>query len=88
MEEHAKELYTAAVTTNGADDYDGKLVISGPADSVEALVCEGFYVREKNAGTANWTYDDAVWHILLDRTDTEGGYIADVDAPLVNKSAC
>ena len=84
MEEHAKELYTAAVTTNGAGDYDGKLVISGPADSVEALVCEGFYVREKNAGTANWTYDDAVWHILPERTDTEGGYIVDVDAPLVN----
>lgn len=84
MEEHAKELYTAAVTINGADDYDGKLVISGPADQVEALVCEGFYVREKNAGTANWTYDDAVWHILPKRTDTEGSYIVDVDAPLVN----
>lgn len=84
MEEHAKELYTAAVTTNGAGDYDGKLVISGPADLVEALVCEGFYVREKNAGTANWTYDDAVWHILPKRTDTEGSYIVDVDAPLVN----
>lgn len=80
MEEHAKELYTAAVTTNGADDYDGKLVISGPADQVEALVCEGFYVREKNAGAANWTYDDAVWHILPERTR----YIVDVDAPLVN----
>ena len=80
MEEHAKELYTAAVTTNGADDYDGRLVISGPADQVKALVCEGFYVREKNAGTANWTYDDAVWHILPERT----GYIVDVDAPLVN----
>lgn len=80
MEEHAKELYTAAVTTNGADDYDGRLVISGPADQVEALVCEGFYVREKNAGAANWTYDDAVWHILPERT----GYIVDVDAPLVN----
>ena len=80
MEEHAKELYTAAVTTNGAGDYDGRLVISGPADSVEALVCEGFYVREKNAGGANWTYDDAVWHILPERT----GYIVDVDAPLVN----
>lgn len=78
-------LYTAAVTTNGAGDYDGRLVISGPADQVEALVCEGFYVREKNAGTANWTYDDAVWHILPDRTDTEGGYIiVDTDAPLVN----
>ena len=80
MEEHAKELYTAAVTTNGADDYDGRLVISGPADQVEALVCEGFYVREKNAGAANWTYDDAVWHILPERT----GYIVDVDASLVN----
>lgn len=80
MEEHAKELYTAAVTTNGAGDYDGKLVISGPADQVRDLVCEGFYVREKNAGGANWTYDDAVWHILPERT----GYIGDVDAPLVN----
>ncbi len=78
--EHAKELYTAAVTTNGADDYDGKLVISGPADQVEALVCEGFYIREKNAGAANWTYDDVVWHILPERTR----YIVDVDAPLVN----
>lgn len=84
MEEHAKNLYTAAVTTNGADDYDGRLVISGPADQVEALVCEGFYVREKNAGAANWTYDDAVWHIKPDRTDTEGVYIVDVDPPLVN----
>ena len=78
-------LYTAAVTTNGAGDYEGTLVISGPANQVRDLVCEGFYVREKNAGAANWTYDDAVWHILPDRTDTEGGYIiVDTDAPLVN----
>lgn len=83
MEEHAKELYTAAVTTNGAGDYDGKLVISGPADQVRDLVCEGFYVREKNAGTANWTYDDAVWHILPERPYVEGGGDI-VDAPLVN----
>ena len=78
------DVYTASVLTNGAGDYDGKLVISGPADSVEALVCEGFYVREKNAGGANWTYDDAVWHIRPAQTDTEGSYIVDVDAPLVN----
>lgn len=78
-------LYTAAVTTNGVGDYDDALVISGPSDQVWELVCEGFYVREKNAGIANWTYDDAVWHILPDRTDTEGGYIiVDTDAPLVN----
>lgn len=78
------DVYTASVLTNGAGDYDGKLVISGPAEQVEALVCEGFYVREKNAGGANWTYDDAVWHILPERTDAKGGYIVDVDAPLVN----
>ena len=63
--------------------FDGTLVMVGQAEAVEALVCEGFYVREKNAGAANWTYDDAVWHILPKRTDVEGGgYI--VDAPLVN----
>ena len=82
MEEHAKDLYTAAVTTNGVGDYEGTLVISGPADQVRELVCEGFYVQEKNADAANWTYDDAVWHILPERTDVEGGYI--VDPPLVN----
>ena len=83
MEEHAKNLYTAAVTTNGAGDYEGTLVISGPSDQVRELVCEGFYVREKNADAASWTYDDAVWHILPERTDVEGGgYI--VDPPLVN----
>ena len=79
------DVYTASVLTNGAGDYDGALVISGPANQVRDLVCEGFYVREKNAGAANWTYDDAVWHILPDRTDTEGSYtIVDTDAPLVN----
>ena len=35
---------------------------------------------EKNAGAANWTDDDVVWHILPERTR----YIVDVDAPLVN----
>ena len=65
-------LYTAAVTTNGVGDYDGTLVISGPSDQVQDLVCEGFYVREKNAGTANWTYDDAVWHVKPNDSQTPG----------------
>ena len=84
MEKYANDLCTATVITDGAGTFDGTLVIVGQAEAVEALVCEGFYVREKNAGTANWTYDDAVWHILPKRTDTEGGYIVDIDAPLVN----
>ena len=36
---------TAAVTTNGAGSYGGKLVISGPTKQVKQFVCEGFSVR-------------------------------------------
>lgn len=75
-------LYTAAVTTNGAGDYDGRLFISGPADQVEALVCEGFYVREKNAGTANWTYDDAVWFVTREEVSSGPGDGIIIDGPL------
>ncbi len=75
-------LYTAAVTTNGAGDYNGRLVISGPADQVEALVCEGFYVREENAGTANWTYDDAVWFVTREEVSSGPGDDIIIDGPL------
>ncbi len=74
MEAHAKDLYTATVTTKGAGTYDGKLIISGPANQVEALLCEGFYVREKDRGADHWTYDDAVWHIKPQRGQS-GDYI-------------
>lgn len=55
--------YTATVTTNGAGDYDGKLIISGPAGKVSEFVSEGFYVREVNDGLPKWTYSDAVWFV-------------------------
>ena len=55
--------YTAAVTTTGAGDYDGKLIISGPAGNVSEFVSEGFYVREVNDGLPKWTYSDAVWYV-------------------------
>ena len=55
--------YTATVTTNGAGDYDGKLIISGPAGKVSEFVSEGFYVREVNDGLPKWTYSDAVWYV-------------------------
>lgn len=77
MEEQAKDLYTAAVTTNGAGDYESALVISGPSDQVRDLVCEDFCVREKNAGAAHWTYDETVWYIAYKpiSPDPDGGII-------------
>ena len=55
--------YKVVITTNGAGSYDGKLVISGPAEKVSKFVSEGFYVREVNDGLSGWTYSDAVWYI-------------------------
>lgn len=78
MEAHAKDLYTATVTTKGAGTYDGKLIISGPADQVEALLCEGFYVREKDRGADHWTYDDAVWHIKPQYEQASGQTVVNV----------
>ena len=57
--------YTAVVTTKGAGDYDGKLIISGPEEQVHDLICEGFYVREKvKDDLSGWKYSDAVWHVM------------------------
>ena len=84
MEAHAKDLYTATVTTKGAGTYDGKLIISGPADQVEALLCEGFYVREKDRGADHWTYDDAVWHIKPQYEQTSGQTVVNVSLVSTN----
>ncbi len=54
----------AVVTTNGAGDYDGKLIISGPATQVGEFICEGFYVREVKGSLSGWKYSDAVWHVM------------------------
>ena len=70
----ADGLYTAIVETSGAGSYDGNLIISGPANEVENLVNEDFYVREKNTGAANWTYSDAVWHVTPD-PDNPGSFV-------------
>ena len=55
--------YKVVITTNGAGSYDGKLIISGPAEKVSKFVSEGFYVREVNDGLSEWTYSDAVWYV-------------------------
>lgn len=82
MEEHANDLCTATVTTNGAGSKDGILVISGDANSVEALICEGFYVREKKSGAANWSYSDEVWFVKPERVSPGPGDGIIIDGPL------
>ena len=59
--------YTATVTTTGAGNYGGKLIISGPKRKVNAFFSEGFYVREVKGDLSGWTYSDAVWYVSKDR---------------------
>ncbi|RDB58166.1 carbohydrate-binding domain-containing protein [Slackia isoflavoniconvertens] len=64
IEDYADVTVTANVTTNGAGEYEGLLTIQGPKSQVRDITCEGFCVREKNTGMANWTYSDAVYQIF------------------------
>lgn len=64
IEDYADVTVTATVTTNGAGEYEGFLTIQGPKSQVRDITCEGFCVREKNTGVANWTYSDAVYQIF------------------------
>ena len=64
IEDYADVTVTATVTTNGAGEYEGLLTIQGPKSQIRDITCEGFCVREKNTGVANWTYSDAVYYIF------------------------
>lgn len=64
IEDYTDVTVTANVTTNGAGEYEGLLTIQGPKSQIRDMTCEGFCVREKNAGVANWTYSDAVYQIF------------------------
>lgn len=64
IEDYTDVTLTATVTTNGAGEYEGFLTIQGPKSQIRDITCEGFCVREKNAGVANWTYSDAVYQIF------------------------
>lgn len=63
--------YPAAVTTDGAGSYEGKLIISGPATQVDEFISEGFFVREEKGNLPGWTYSDAVWFVK--RVQLESG---------------
>lgn len=64
IEDYTDVTLTATVTTNGAGEYEGLLTIQGPKSQIRDMTCEGFCVREKNTGVANWTYSNAVYQIF------------------------
>ena len=95
--EYKDVTYTAAVTTNGAGNYEGKLIISGPATQVDAFISEGFFVREEKGNLSGWTYSDAVWCVKrvhlesgsqmqiypakMEKTENGEGYVPDMGKP-------
>ena len=68
-DEYADVTVTASIETNGVGDYEGKIIIEGPVNQLEAFICEGFFIREKNTAAANWIYSDAIYRIQPDRGD-------------------
>lgn len=74
IEDYSDVTITATVATNGEGEYESNLTIQGPKKQVDNITCEGFYVREKNTGIANWTYSDAVYQIFCNdgATDNQG----------------
>lgn len=71
IEDYNDVTITATVATNGEGSYEGSLTIQGPKKQVDNITCEGFCVREKNTGIANWTYSDAVYQIFRNNGATD-----------------
>lgn len=74
IEDYNDVTITATVATNGEGSYEGTLTIQGPKSQMDNITAEGYYVREKNTGIANWTYSDAVYQIFRNNgaTDNQG----------------
>ena len=81
IEDYTDVTVTASVATNGVGEYEGLLTIQGPKSQVRDITCEGFCVREKNTGVANWTYSDAVYQIFCH------GYTITTDAQSATQSS-
>ncbi|MCF2553932.1 InlB B-repeat-containing protein [Faecalicatena contorta] len=52
---------TASITTNGAGSYEGTMTITGPSEDLLAMLNDGVFVKQVNAGEDGWIYDDKVW---------------------------
>ncbi len=62
-EEYAQVSCTAEVKTDGVGKFDGEIVFTGPASRIDAMLCEGFYVREVKGSAEGWSYSDVVWFV-------------------------
>ena len=51
------------VKTNGAGDYDGKVIINVISDQGWSQLEKGVFVRQQNMGEDGWKYDPAVWYV-------------------------
>lgn len=56
----------ASITTNGAGSYNGTMTFIGTYEQLIAMLADGVFVKQVNAGEENWTYDDTVWGLKLD----------------------
>ncbi|MGN1181669.1 MAG: hypothetical protein ACI4SR_01590, partial [Faecalibacillus sp.] len=56
----------ASITTNGAGSYNGTMTFIGTYEQLMAMLADGVFVKQVNAGEENWTYDDTVWGLKLD----------------------
>ena len=51
---YANVTISAAVTTNGEGSYAGTMDLTGPFQQLRNMLCEGAFVKQVNAGEANW----------------------------------
>lgn len=56
-----KVKVTASITTNGAGSYEGTMTITAPSEDILAMLSDGVFVKQVNAGEDGWIYDDKVW---------------------------
>ena len=66
---------SASVTTNGKGDYDGAMTFTGLSQQLKSMLRQGMFVQQVDDGKENWTYDDAVWYLVL-ADDTEAAAMA------------
>ena len=84
-EDYKDVTINSLVQTENEGTFDGSITISGPKNQVNAFLCEGFIVREKNENLTGWSYSDNVWYVAYvnpdDRSPNNVGEYYKVNIP-------